>query len=135
MLAPKKLKRRKPHRPDVRGNATAGHYIAFGKVGLKATTGGWLDSKQIEAARRVMTRYIRRGGKIWIRLFPHSVITAKGSQSTMGGGKGVPDHYVAVVKPGSILFEMDGIVPAKAKEAMEMASHKLPFKTTVVFKD
>ena len=135
MLAPKKLKRRKPHRPDVRGVATSGNYIAFGKFGLKATTGGWIDAKQIESARRVMTRYIKRGGKIWIRIFPHSPITAKGSQSTMGGGKGVPDHYVAVVRPGNIIFEMDGVTSIQAKEAMELAGFKLPVRTRLIEKD
>lgn len=137
MLAPKKLKRRKPHRPDVRGkgDATSGHYVAFGNVGLKAVTAGWIDARQIESARRVMTRYIKRGGKIWIRIFPHRAITAKGSQSTMGGGKGVPEHYVAAVRPGTIIFEMGGVADAQAKEAMELAGYKLPVKTSVVVKE
>ena len=135
MLAPKKLKRRKQHRPDVRGVATAGNTVAFGKFALKAVTGGWVDAKQIEASRRVMTRFVKRGGKIWIRIFPHRPITNKGSQSTMGGGKGVPEYYVAIVKPGTVIFEMDGITEAQAMEAMTLAGHKLPVKTRVVIKD
>jgi len=134
MLAPKKLKHRKPHRPDVRGQATAGSSIAFGAYALQATTGGWVSSAQIEAARRVITRYVKRGGKIWIRIFPHRAITNKGSQTTMGGGKGAPDHYVAIVKASAVLFEMEGVSAVQAKEAMELAGYKLPVKTKFIAK-
>ncbi|MFA5047904.1 MAG: 50S ribosomal protein L16 [Patescibacteria group bacterium] len=132
MLIPKKLKRRKQHRPDVRGVATSNNSVAFGSYALKALTGGWVTAQQLESARRVMSKFVKRGGKIWIRVFPHSPITAKGSQSTMGGGKGVPEYYVAVVKPGSILFEMEGINEKQAKEAMELAGYKLPVKSKFI---
>jgi large subunit ribosomal protein L16 len=135
MLAPKKLKRRKHHRPDVKGRATTGSTVAFGKYGLKAITGGWIKSQQIESARRVMSRVARKGGKLWIRSFPHRPITSKGTQATMGGGKGVPEHYVAIVKPGNIIFEMDGIDEKKARETMELAAYKLPVKVKFVTKN
>ena len=134
MLEPRKLKRRKPHRPDVKGNATRNISIAFGSFALKATTGGWVKAQQIEAARRVITRYTKRGGKLWIRIFPHRVITSKGTQATMGSGKGVLDHYVAVVKPGTIIFELDGIAEDQAKEAMELAGYKLSVRTKFITK-
>lgn len=133
-LAPKKLKMRKPHRPDVKGSAKRGTTVAFGSFALKATTGGWISSQQLESARKVITKYVKRGGKIWIRIFPHRPITQKGSQSTMGGGKGVPEYYVAVVKPGTVIFEMDGITEASAKEALHLAGYKLPVKTQVIVK-
>lgn len=133
-LAPKKLKMRKPHRPDVRGVAKRNTEIAFGAFGLKALTGGWVSAQQIEAARRVVTRYVKRGGKIWIRIFPHRPITGKGTQSTMGSGKGTPEYYVAVVKPGNIIFEMDGVTADQAKEAMNLAGYKLPVKTKFIAK-
>lgn len=133
-LAPKKLKMRKPHRPDVRGVASRNNSITFGQFALKATTGGWLSAQQIEAARRVIARFVKRGGKTWIRTFPHRAITAKGTQATMGGGKGVPDYYVAVVRPGNIVFEMDGVTEEQAREAMNLAGYKLPIKTKVVVK-
>jgi large subunit ribosomal protein L16 len=134
MLAPKKLKRRKQHRPDIKGAATAGNNIAFGRFALKAVTGGWIKAQQIEAARRVMSRISKRGGKLWVRIFPHRPITAKGSQATMGGGKGVPEYYVATVNPGNIIFEIDGIEEDMAKEAMELAAYKLPIKTKFIVK-
>lgn len=134
MLGPKKIKRRKQHRPDVKGVATANTTIAFGKFALKAITGGWIKAQQIEAARRVMTRYTKRGGKIWIRIFPHRPITSKGTQATMGGGKGVPEHYVAIVKPGTIIFEMDGVTENQAQEAMNLAAYKFPVKTKFIVK-
>lgn len=134
MLAPKKLKRRKQHRPDVKSVATTNNNIAFGKFAIKAITGGWVKAQQIEAARRVMTRYTKRGGKIWIRVFPHRPITAKGTQATMGGGKGIPEYYVAVVKPGTVIFEMDGVKETQAREAMELAGYKLPVKTKFIVK-
>ena len=131
---PKKLKRRKPHRPDVRGKtkATKGDYLSFGAYGLKATTGGWIKAQQLEAARRVITKYVKRGGKTWIRIFPHAPITNKGSQTTMGGGKGVPEYYVAAVRPGTIIFEIDGIAENLAKEAMELSAYKLPVQAKFV---
>lgn len=134
MLAPKKLKRRKQHRPDVKLSASRGNYLAFGNCGLQATTGGWISSKQIEAARRVISRYTKKTGKTWIRIFPHRPITSKGSQSVMGGGKGVPEYYVAVVKPGIVLFELDGVPANEAKEAMVLAGHKLPVKVKFIVK-
>jgi large subunit ribosomal protein L16 len=133
-LAPKKMKMRKPHRPDVRGVASRNNAISFGKFAMKATTGGWVSAAQIEAARRVIARYVKRGGKTWIRTFPHRAITAKGTQATMGGGKGVPDYYVAVVRPGNIIFEMDGVTEVQAREAMNLAGYKLPVKTQVIVK-
>ncbi len=133
---PKKLKRRKPHRPDVRrkGNATSGDYIAFGGFGLKAETAGWITAQQIESARRVISKFTKRGGKVWIRVFPHSAITNKGSQSTMGGGKGAPEYYVAAVRAGTILFEIDGITEVNARKAMELAAYKLPIKAKFIIK-
>jgi len=136
MLMPKKLKHRKQHRPDVRrkGEATKGNYLSFGNYGLKATTAGWVTAQQLEAARRVIAKYVKRGGKTWIRIFPHSAITNKGSQSTMGGGKGAPEYYVASVRAGAIIFEIDGILESQAKEAMELAAYKLPVKAKFVKK-
>jgi len=129
MLLPKKTKHRKAHRGHTRGKATAGNYLSFGGFGLRATSNGWVTSRQIEAARRAMTRYVQRGGKIWIRIFPDKPITAKGNEIPMGGGKGAVDHFVAVVKKGRILFEIDGVTADQAKEAMRLASHKLPVLT------
>jgi large subunit ribosomal protein L16 len=134
MLAPRKLKHRKWHRPDVKGTASRKTELSFGSFGLKAQTGSWISSRQIEAARRAMTRFIKRNGKVWIRIFPDWPIGAKGSQSTMGGGKGVPEYYVAKVLPGTVLFEMDGVTLADAKEAMRLAAYKLPVKTKFVSK-
>lgn len=134
MFVPKKLKHRKPHRPDVRGNASVNNYLAFGSFGLKATTGGWITAQQLEAARRVVSKYVKKGGKIWIRVFPHNAITNKGSQTTMGGGKGAPEYYVAVIKPGNIIFEMDGVAEAQSREALSLAAYKLPVKAKVVTK-
>ncbi len=129
MLIPKKLKHRKHHRGHTKGKATAGNYLSFGAYGLRATTNGWVTSRQIEAARRAMTRYVQRGGKIWIRVFPDKPVTAKGNEIPMGGGKGAVDHFVAVVKKGRVLFEIDGVSLEAAREAMRLASHKLPVKT------
>ena len=129
MLIPKKLKHRKHHRGHTKGIATAGNYLSFGSFGLRALSNGWVTSRQIEAARRAVTRYMQRGGKVWIRIFPDKPITAKGNEIPMGGGKGAVDHFVAVVKKGRILFEIDGIAEVAAREAMRLASHKLPVKT------
>ena len=129
MLIPKKLKHKKHHRGHTKGKATAGNYLSFGNFGLRALTNGWVTSRQIEAARRAMTRYVQRGGKIWIRVFPDKPITAKGNEIPMGGGKGSVDHFVVVVKKGRFLFEMDGVTNEQAREAMRLAAHKLPVKT------
>lgn len=134
MLLPKKLKHRKHHRGHNKGQATAGSAINFGSYALKATESKWVTARQIESARRAMTRYIQRGGKIWIRIFPDKPVTNHGNESVMGGGKGAVDHFVAVVKKGRILFEMDGVTMEQAKEAMRLASHKLPVKTKFLVK-
>lgn len=130
MLQPKKQKHRKEfrRRSHTKGIATKGTKISFGTFALKAQSAGELTSRQIEAARRSMTRYIKRGGKIWITIFPHKPVTRKSAEVPMGSGKGAPDHFVAVVKPGRIIFEMEGVEADVAKEAMRLASHKLPIK-------
>lgn len=137
MLMPKRLKFRKSHKGRARFSrrATSGYEISFGKYGLQSLQGKWLTSRQIEAARRAMTNYIQRGGKIWIRVFPDRPITAKGSEVPMGKGKGAVDHYVQEVKPGTMIFEIDGVDEATAREAMRRASHKLPVKTKFIGKD
>lgn len=134
MLLPKKVKHRKWHKPRHRneGIATRLSTVAFGSYGLKSITHGWITSRQIEAARRVLTRYVKRGGKIWIRIFPDRPVTKKGNEVPMGGGKGSPDHYVCTIKPGSVLFEMEGIPEDKAAEALISAGHKLPVKAKFV---
>ncbi|MFA6594508.1 MAG: 50S ribosomal protein L16 [Candidatus Buchananbacteria bacterium] len=135
MLMPKKLAHRKPHRPDVTdGVATSGNYVAFGSFGLKAVTAAWVSAQQLEAARRVLAKYTHRGGKTWIRVFPHSAITAKGSQTTMGGGKGAPEKYIAAVRPGNIIFEIDGVPETEARQALTLAAYKLPVKAKIVKK-
>ena len=132
MLQPKRVKFRKSHKGQRRGKAQAGNTIVFGDFGLQALESAWITSQQIEAARRAMTRYVRRGGNIWIRIFPAKPVTRKPAETRMGGGKGAPDHWVAVVKPGRMLFEMAGVDEAVAKEAMRLASHKLPIDTRFV---
>src|SRR3989344_2234381 len=135
MLAPKKVKYRKSQRPDrIRGRATRTTEVSFGQYGLKSLQASWGSSRQLEAARRAMTRFIARGGRIWIRIFPDKSITTKGSEMPMGKGKGAVDHYVAVVKPGTVIFEMSGVDRVVAKEAMELASYKLPVKTEFIEK-
>ena len=116
----------------MKGNAHRGHTLAFGSFGIKTMERAWLTSRQIEAARRVLTRYVKTGGKIWIRIFPDKPITKKGTEVPMGGGKGSVDHYVFPVKPGRILFEMDGVSEEIAREAMRRAEHKLPIKTKFI---
>jgi len=133
-MSPRKVKHRKWHKGNLKGQATAGSEINFGKYALKALGNCWLTARQIEAARRAMTRFVKRGGKIWIRVFPYKPITKKGEQATRGSGKGPVDHYVAVIKPGMILFEMDGVPEKNAKEAMRLAAHKLPVKTSFIIK-
>lgn len=135
MLMPKKVKYRKMQRGRTHGKATRKTSLNFGSYGLKALTQTWMTSRQIEAARRAMTRFIQRGGKVWIRVFPDKPITIKGSEIRMGGGKGPVDHYVAVVRPGTILFEMDGVSRDIAEKAMTLASHKLPVRTRFIEKD
>ncbi|OGC82937.1 MAG: 50S ribosomal protein L16 [Candidatus Abawacabacteria bacterium RIFCSPHIGHO2_01_FULL_46_8] len=133
MLAqPSKTKYRKQHKGRIKGAAVRGTSIAFGSFGLKAQTSGFLSARQIEASRRAMTRYVKRGGKIWIRVFPDKAITKKGAETPMGSGKGSVDHYVAVVRAGRVLFEMDGVTPDIAKAAMRLAAHKLPLRTRFV---
>lgn len=132
MLMPKRTKHRKVHRGSMRGRATRGNFIAFGEFGLQALEPGWVDSRQIEAARRAITRYVRRGGQIWIRIFPDKSVTAKPAETRMGSGKGAPDHWVAVVKPDRIMFEIAGIREDQALEAMRLAGHKLPIRTKFV---
>ncbi|MFC2002382.1 50S ribosomal protein L16 [Chloroflexota bacterium] len=129
MLQPKRVKHRKSHRGHRRGKAQTGNTLTFGDFGLQALESAWITSRQIEAARRAMTHYIRRGGKIWIRIFPDKSVSTKPAETRMGGGKGSPDHWVAVVKSGRIMFEMSGVDEAAAKEAMRLASHKLPIDT------
>ena len=135
MLQPKRVKYRKSHKGHRRGKAQAGSSIEFGDYGLQALESAWLTSRQIEAARRAITRYIRRGGNVWIRIFPDKPVTKKAAETRMGGGKGAPDHWVAVVKPGRILFEMGGVSEAVAKGAMRLASHKLPINSRFVVRE
>jgi len=136
MLMPKKVKHRKWQRGGkIRGKANRGNSISFGSFGLKSMQANLISSRQIEAARRAMTRYIQRGGKVWIRIFPDKPMTKKGDETPMGKGKGSVDHFVAVVKPGTMLFEMDGVKEEMAKEAMRLAAHKLNVKTRFVVKD
>ena len=136
MLQPKKLKYRKTHRSRsaLTGISKGGNSICFGSIGLKAMSAGELTSRQIEAARRAMTRYVKRGGKIWIRIFPHIPITRKASEVPMGSGKGSVEFYVARIKPGRIIFEMGGVDEITAREALRLADTKLPIKTKVVLK-
>lgn len=135
MLMPKKVKHRKMMKGRMRGKAYRGNKIAFGSFALKSTETSLITSRQIEAARRAMTRYVQRGGKIWIRIFPDKPITKKPAEVPMGSGKGSLDHFSAVVKPGRIIFEMEGIEEDTAKEAMRRASHKLPVKTKFIVKE
>ena len=132
MLMPKKVKYRKCHRGRRRGLAKGGDTIAFGDYGLQALEPGWITARQIEAARVAITRGIKRGGKVWIRIFPDKPITKKPLETRMGKGKGNPEAWVAVVKPARILYELEGVEPDVAREAMRLASHKLPIKTRLV---
>jgi len=132
MLLPKRVKHRKQHKGRRTGVATRGATIAFGQFGLQATEAAWMTNRQIEAARRAMTRHVKRGGQIWIRVFPDKSITKKPAETRMGSGKGNPEGWVAVVLPGRILFEMGGVTAQVAKEAMKLAASKLPIKTRFV---
>lgn len=134
MLIPKRVKRRKQHKGKMRGAAHKGNVIAYGEYGLVAMEPAWIKSNQIEAARVAMTRFIKRGGQVWIDIFPHKPVTKKPADSRMGSGKGSVEYWVAVVKPGRVLFEMAGIDEATAKEAMRLAGRKLPIKTKFVSK-
>jgi len=133
-MTPRKVKHRKWHRGRTKGKATQKVSLAFGTIGLKALTSAWVTARQLEAARRAMTRFVQRGGKIWIRVFTDKPVTVKGNEIRMGGGKGAVDHYVTVVKPGTILFEMDGVDDEKARRALALAAYKLPVKTRIVTK-
>ena len=135
MLQPKRVKYRKTHKGHRRGQAQAGNTIAFGDFALQALESAWVTSQQIEAARRAITRYVRRGGKVWIRIFPDKSVTKKAAETRMGGGKAAPDHWVAVVKTGRILFEMGGVTEEAARGAMRLASYKLPIDTRFVLRE
>lgn len=135
MLIPKRTKYRKIMKGRIRGTATSGNYIAFGDFALQAQGHERITSRQIESARQAMTRYIKRGGKIWIRIFPHTAVTRKPQDVKMGSGKGNPEFFVAKVKPGTILFEMQGVSEETAREAMRLAAHKLPVKTKFLVKE
>ena len=135
MLMPKKMKFRKQQRNPQYGKAKRGFSLAFGKFGIKAMTAGRLSAREIEAARRAMTRYIKRGGEVWIRVFPDKPITMKSAEVPMGSGKGAVDHFAAVIKPGRILFEMDGVTREVAKEAMRLAEHKISVQTKFVSRE
>src|SRR5512135_1055381 len=135
MLAPKRVKHRKMHKGRMKGTAYRGAEVSYGEFGLKVLEPGWITSRQIEAARIAMTRYVKRGGKIWIRIFPDKSITAKPAETRMGSGKGAPEYWVAVIRPGRILFEMGGVPEKIAREAMRLAAHKLPIKTKFVTRE
>ncbi|MEK6566628.1 MAG: 50S ribosomal protein L16 [Bacteroidota bacterium] len=134
MLMPKRVKFRKAQRGRMRGKATRGASIAFGDFGLKATEPGWITQRQIEASRVTLTRMMKREGKVWIRIFPDKPVTKKPAETRMGSGKGIPEFWIAVVKPGRILFELGGVNRATAAEALRLASHKLPIKTKMVWR-
>ena len=130
MLQPKRVKYRKVHRGRLKGKANSGDTVTFGDFGLRADESAWITARQIEATRRVFVRYLRRGGKLWIRIFPDKSVTKKPAETRMGSGKGAPDHWVAVVKRGRIMFEIAGIKEDTAREAVRLASHKLPIATS-----
>lgn len=132
---PKRVKYRRVHRGRMKGNATRGNTLTYGEYGLQALEPAWITSNQIEAARRAMTRYVKRGGNIWIKIFPDKPVTEKPAETRMGSGKGSPEYWVAVVKPGRVLFEMGGVSEEVAREAMRLAAHKLPIKTKFITRD
>ena len=132
MLMPKRVKRRRVHRGRMKGQATRGNKITYGDYVIQALEPAWITANQIEAARVAMTRYIKRGGKVWIKIFPDKPVTAKPAETRMGSGKGAPEYWVAVVKPGRVLFEISGIPEDVAREAMRLAQHKLPIKTKFI---
>jgi large subunit ribosomal protein L16 len=135
MLQPKRFKFRKMQRGRRQGMAHAGNTVAFGEFGIQALEPAWITARQIEAARRAITHHMKRGGKVWIRIFPDKVVTAKPAETRMGSGKGAPDHWVAVVRPGRMLFEISGVRADVAEEALRLASHKLPIGTRLVVKE
>ena len=135
MLMPKRVKRRKEFRGRLKGKATRGNFLAYGEFGLMATTPSWITSNQIEAARIAMTRYMKRGGKVWIKIFPHKPVTKQPAEVRMGKGKGSVDKWVAVVQPNRVLFEIAGVDEATAREALRLASHKLPCKVKFIKKE
>jgi large subunit ribosomal protein L16 len=135
MLSPKRTKYRKYHRGRMRGTKTRGNEICFGKFGLQALEPTWITSRQIEASRRTITRYTKRGAKLWIRIFPDKTVTARAAESRMGSGKGSVDYWVAVVKPGTIIFEINGVPEEVARAAFNLAAYKLPIKTKFILKD
>jgi len=135
MLQPKKVKHRKMHRGRLKGKAQSGNKVDFGELGLQALEPAWITSRQIESARIAITRHIKRGGKVWVRIFPDKPVTARPPETRMGKGKGVVDHWVAVVKPGRIMFEIAGVTEEMEREALRLASHKLPIDTRIVAKD
>ena len=134
MLMPKRVKFRRVHRGRMKGKATKGNLVTYGEYGLVALEPAWITANQIEAARIAMTRYIKRGGKVYIKIFPHKSVTKKPAEVRMGSGKGAPDHWVAVVKPGRVMFEIAGVTEEQAREAIRLAGHKLPIKTKFVVK-
>lgn len=135
MLLPKRVKYRRVHRGRMKGKATRGNFVAYGEYGLMATEPSWITSNQIEAARIAMTRYTKRGGKVWIKTFPDKPVTEKPAETRMGSGKGAPEYWVAVVKPGKVMFEIAGVPEETAKEAMRLAMHKLPIKCKFVIRE
>ena len=135
MLIPKRVKYRKPHRGVMKGKATRGNTVSYGEFGLQALEPAWITNRQIEAARIAMTRYIKRGGQVWIKIFPDKPVTAKPAETRMGSGKGSPEYWVAVVKPGRIMFEIAGVPEEDAREALRLAAHKLPIKTKIVLRE
>jgi large subunit ribosomal protein L16 len=132
MLSPKRTKFRRHHRGRMRGKATRGNTLAFGDYGLQTTERSWITSRQIEAARRAMTRHVKRGGKIWIRLFPDKPVTMRAAETRMGSGKGTPEYWVAVVKPGKVLYEIKGVPETVARVALKLGGAKLPVKTRIL---
>ena len=134
MLMPKRVKRRRVFRGRMKGKAMRGNFIAYGEFGLAATEPSWVTSQQIEAARVALTRYTKRGGQVWIKIFPDKPVTEKPAETRMGSGKGSPEYWVAVVKPGRVLFEIAGVTEDIAREALRLASHKLPLKTKLIMK-
>ena len=134
MLMPKRVKYRRVQRGRMKGKATRGNVVTYGEFGLQATEPGWITSNQIEAARIAMTRYTKRGGQVWIKIFPDKPVTSKPAETRMGSGKGSPEYWVSVVKPGRVMFEIAGVPEDVAREALRLASHKLPIKTKIVAK-
>jgi len=135
MLMPKRVKHRKVFRGRMKGNATSGNNVTYGDYGIQAMAPSWITANQIEAARVAMTRYTNRGGKVWIKIFPHKSVTRKPAETRMGSGKGAPEYWVAVVKPGRVMFEIAGVTEEEAREALRLAAHKLPIKCKFVIKN